>query len=134
MAEKRKENPVYPKKNKSPSSQFTHADQEKKQKPDYSSLPASTPIDLTLQTPTTPLGDSNLSTLDALVSLIPPETQYTLALKYENGIGVEKDFKKAADFLRLAVEQGFAKAQHHLGIYYEFGIAVEKNITEAILL
>ena len=41
---------------------------------------------------------------------------YCLGVCYDNGIAVEKDFKKAREYYRLSAQQGFAPAQNDYGI------------------
>ena len=51
---------------------------------------------------------------------------------YEEGRGVEKNEKKAAELFQKAANQGNLKAQFGLGQMYEEGRGVEKNETKAI--
>jgi hypothetical protein len=53
---------------------------------------------------------------------------------YYNGEGVPKDAAEAARLLRLAANQGDAKAQHHLGVMYHNGDGVAKDEVEAARL
>jgi TPR repeat protein len=41
---------------------------------------------------------------------------------YYNGNGVSQDYKEAARWCKLAVEQGFAEAQTYLDAMYEKGL------------
>lgn len=60
------------------------------------------------------------------------ETLFNLGTIYENGLGVEKDSKKAAEYHKLAADQGHKDAQIHLAKMYREGRGVEKNPKEAI--
>jgi len=53
---------------------------------------------------------------------------------YENGKGVEKDYKQAVYNYRLASEQGDEYGYCNLGNCYEKGIGVEKDGGEAVRL
>jgi hypothetical protein len=46
---------------------------------------------------------------------------------YDNGRGVEKDFKEAVKWYQKAADQGDAKAQNNLGVMYANGQGVEQN-------
>ncbi len=58
--------------------------------------------------------------------------QYGLATLYSQGLGLPKDFTKAAEWYLKAARQGDAKAQYHLGTLYYNGAGVKKNVTKAI--
>jgi TPR repeat protein len=58
--------------------------------------------------------------------------QFKLGHMYDNGNGVEKNYKEAVKWYRLAAEQGNSNAQTNLGVMYEFGNGVEKNYKEAV--
>ena len=60
-----------------------------------------------------------------------PEENYELGLKYQNGKQVKTDFKKAAEFYKIAAEQGHAEAQRRLGHMYEIGQGVPKDFIVA---
>lgn len=60
------------------------------------------------------------------------QAQYTLAVAYDNGKGIEQDLAKAVSWYRRAATQGHLRAQHNLGISYENGDGVEKDILEAL--
>ena len=51
---------------------------------------------------------------------------------YENGRGVERDYKMAAEWYRKAAEQGYSEAQYNLGMCYEAGRGVEQDDKEAV--
>ena len=51
----------------------------------------------------------------------------SLGLIYEHGKGVEQDYKTAAEWYRLAANQGLAHAQNNLGMMYEHGKGVTQN-------
>jgi len=50
---------------------------------------------------------------------------------FYKGIGVEKDFKKAAQWFRRAAEKGHAVAQYNLGIMTYLGQGVEQDYRQA---
>jgi TPR repeat protein len=50
---------------------------------------------------------------------------------YENGLGVEQDFKEAVKWYQKAADQGHAKAQYNLGFMYGMGKGVEQNYVTA---
>ena len=54
-----------------------------------------------------------------------------LGVAYENGMGVQVDFKEAAKWYRAAAEQGDALAQANLGQLYFDGRGVEFNLEQA---
>ena len=57
--------------------------------------------------------------------------QYELASLYRQGLGVEKDVSKAAQWYQKAANQGLAAAQNYLGVLYQNGNGVEKDLTKA---
>ena len=61
-----------------------------------------------------------LEEIVALAEKGDPEAQNTLAWRYQEGIGVRKDYECAAKWYRLAAEQGVFQAQESLGgLYYQ---------------
>jgi len=58
--------------------------------------------------------------------------QFNLGSMYDNGEGVEQDFKEAVKWYRKAAEQGHANAQTYLGVMYATGRGVENDEEEAI--
>ena len=58
--------------------------------------------------------------------------QYDLAVLYERGRGVPRDYAEAASWYRKAAEQGFFPAQTNLGSMYEEGRGVAADINEAV--
>lgn len=56
---------------------------------------------------------------------------YQLALRYYRGEGDEKDENKALDYFQLAAEQGNADAQFKLGMLLYHGEGVEKDLVQA---
>ena len=55
-----------------------------------------------------------------------------LGFCYENGYGIEKDYKQATIYYHKAANQGLVEAQFNLGICYYNGYGVEKNPAEAV--
>ncbi len=53
---------------------------------------------------------------------------------YEQGMGVEPDFAKAAEWYEKAAEQGDSRAKINLGALYETGRGVSKDLTRAMNL
>ncbi|NOQ45967.1 MAG: hypothetical protein GQ559_04740, partial [Desulfobulbaceae bacterium] len=51
---------------------------------------------------------------------------------YEQGLGTEPDYIKAAEWYRKAAAQGFARAQMNLGYLYEKGLGVPVDKTAAL--
>lgn len=56
-----------------------------------------------------------------------------LAVLYSEGIGVQKDNKEAVRLLRLASEQGHARAQTRLAHHLFYGRGCEVNYGEAVM-
>ena len=54
--------------------------------------------------------------------------QNNIAVLYENGLGVELDFKKAFSYYLLSANQGFMIAQFNLGVVYETGKGVDADL------
>ena len=54
-----------------------------------------------------------------------------LGNKYRSGDGVEKDFKKAMKYYKIASEQGYGVASYNIGTLYENGLGVPKNKQKA---
>ena len=57
--------------------------------------------------------------------------QYNLAVMYQRGRGVPRDFKEAVRLYTLAAEKGFAEAQNNLSNRYYYGEGVIKDIVYA---
>ena len=62
------------------------------------------------------------------------ETLYYLGYRYQNGIGVKKNLKKAVKWYKAAAKQGNSKAQNNLGYCYQNGKGVKKNPKKAVEL
>ncbi len=58
-------------------------------------------------------------------------SQFNLALMYEQGIGVGKDEKAAVTWYRKSAEQGNSNAQYNLAVLYENGRGTAVNFAEA---
>jgi len=58
--------------------------------------------------------------------------QFNLAMKYDNGRGLEKNYKKAFLYYKLAADQGHTDAQYNVGLMYQFGEGVCQNYKQAI--
>jgi TPR repeat protein len=59
------------------------------------------------------------------------DSQFNVALMYENGIGVDKDAKKALEWYRKASHQGSSAAQFNLGVLYENGRGTKVDFAAA---
>jgi TPR repeat protein len=58
--------------------------------------------------------------------------QFNLGVMYDEGQGVEQDFKEAVKWYQKAADQGFATAQSNLGVMYFKGQGVEQDFKEAV--
>lgn len=58
--------------------------------------------------------------------------QRMLGIMYAEGRNIEKDLKKALEWLHKSASQDDLKSQLHLAVMYAFGEGVEKNISKAI--
>ena len=58
--------------------------------------------------------------------------QYELALLYESGSKVSKDYKQAFYWCQRSAEQGYSVAQYKLALYFELGIGVSPNTEMAL--
>ena len=58
--------------------------------------------------------------------------RYNLGIMYFKGVGVSKDYKKAAEWIRKAAEQGNLAVQTNLGTMYHNGHGVLKNNKVAV--
>ncbi len=59
------------------------------------------------------------------------DSQFNVALMYEQGIGIGKDEKEAIVWYRKAAEQGQAAAQYNLAVLYENGRGTEIDFSKA---
>ena len=55
------------------------------------------------------------------------EAQVNLGLMYDNGRGVDQDYKQAVKWYQLAADQGNALAQNNLGLMYDSGRGVAQD-------
>jgi len=58
-------------------------------------------------------------------------SQYAMGVLAENGFGMPKDLKQAANWYRKAAEQGNTDAQFNLGAMYEHGVGMPVNYAQA---
>lgn len=56
------------------------------------------------------------------------EACYNIAMLYMHGEGVARDYKKAAEYLRISASQGCIEAQLYLGMAYTSGCIFEPDI------
>ena len=73
----------------------------------------------------------DIESLKTLAEQGDANAQYNLGMMYNNGTGVEQDFKEAVKWYRKAAEQGDAEAQSNLGLKYDNGEGVEQDFKEA---
>lgn len=59
------------------------------------------------------------------------DSQFNVALMYENGIGVEKDTKQALAWYGKSAAQGNAAAQYNLAVFYENGRGTAVDFAKA---
>jgi TPR repeat protein len=59
------------------------------------------------------------------------DSQFNLALMYQNGIGTAKDEKQAVVWYRKAAEQGSAFAQYNVAVLYENGRGTPVDFVQA---
>lgn len=59
------------------------------------------------------------------------DSQFNLALMYQNGIGVAKDEQEAVVWYRKAAEQGSAFAQYNVAVLYENGSGTAVDFAQA---
>ena len=62
------------------------------------------------------------------------DAQFSLAMKYIYGDGVEENNAVAVGLLERAARQGHAEAAYNLGICYHYGYGVQENLTTAMAL
>lgn len=75
-------------------------------------------------------GDS-LKVLQEAAELGLPEAQFEMGKRFEQGIDVNQDLKKAFHWYKKAAEQGVAKAQGHVAFMYLFERGVPYNGEQA---
>lgn len=86
-------------------------------------------------------GSMYLNTLVGNAKRGDTDARYKLALLYQEGIGVPRSFKTAAENFKAAAEKGHLNALNSIGLYTRFGIgtkadeaAAEKYFKQAVLL
>ena len=60
-----------------------------------------------------------------------PIAQYNIGVMFENGKGIEQDYKKAQNWYKRSAEQDNIEAAYALGSIYYKGKGLEKNNEEA---
>jgi hypothetical protein len=60
-----------------------------------------------------------------------PDAQFNVALMYEAGQGVAKNYQQAAKWFERAANQGHLRAQHNLGAMYGVGEGVKRDYVQA---
>lgn len=53
--------------------------------------------------------------------------QFSVAIAYEDGLGVTKDLKQAFEWYSMAANQGHEGAQYKVGTFYDQGLVVKKD-------
>jgi hypothetical protein len=86
--------------------------------------------------------DAARSALDGMVTDVPvwevgadkgwPEAMFLLGLCHRYGVGVARDFVRAAEWFRKAADQGNARGQFSLGVCYLDGKGVAQDYAEAV--
>lgn len=77
--------------------------------------------------------EDNLPREDKKSEKIKEESDpYELALNYENGIGVERDYKLAFEYYQKASNAGNDKAQYRLAMCYELGYGTDIDMDKAM--
>jgi TPR repeat protein len=62
-----------------------------------------------------------------------PVSQFNLAIRFDNGVGVEVNKLKAVEWYKKSASQGFDKAQFNLALMLEEGDGVKQDIKQAII-
>ena len=75
---------------------------------------------------------SILFVVPCLAGKIDAKAEFELAVKYESGRGVKKDFTKALEHYRSAATAGYAPAQSTLGYMYLYGEGVPRDFNQAL--
>ena len=60
-----------------------------------------------------------------------PDAQFNVALLYEAGQGVVKNYREAAKWFERAANQGHVRAQHNLGAMYGVGEGVKRDYVQS---
>jgi len=72
-----------------------------------------------------------MRTFKSLAAQGSAEAQASVALMYENGLGVLQDYREAAKWHRLAAKQGDVQSQAALALMYENGLGVTQSLVHA---
>ena len=59
--------------------------------------------------------------------------QFNLGVMYDQGKGVEQDYKQAVYWYKKSAEQGYANAQYNLGVRYYNGDGVTRDIVKSYM-
>lgn len=70
--------------------------------------------------------------LEILANQQDPKAMYDLALEYESGLNIERNYGLMHFWLEKAASLGFSDAQNNLGIVYEEGKGQNKDIAKAL--
>ncbi|CAI2170106.1 579_t:CDS:2, partial [Funneliformis geosporum] len=80
------------------------------------------------------IGKYSIELYEKLAKQNNNEIQHYLGLFYENGIKIEKDYKKAFYWYQKAAKNGNNFAQYHLGKFYLNGFGVKEDEDKAFVL
>lgn len=76
-------------------------------------------------------GESSQSPDQTGTAKADPQSLYRLARQYAKGTDMAQNPEKAAEYMRLAAEAGYAYAQNDLGSYYARGFGVPQDLRQA---
>lgn len=62
------------------------------------------------------------------------QAEHLLGVMYEYGLGVDQNFKNAAEYYKRAAEQKYIESMYHLALMYMFGRGVPLNYARALTL
>jgi len=76
-------------------------------------------------------GEVNVTILEQMAERGNADAQFELGIRYLGGEGLEKDEKKAAEWLQKGAVQGHLPSMNALGTVYETGAGVAKDEKKA---
>lgn len=75
---------------------------------------------------------SAMQLLSPIAELGHPDSQYRVAIMFQNGLGMAVNQVQALKWMQASAEQGYALAQHGLGFMYMQGECVEQSNERAL--
>ena len=78
-------------------------------------------------------GDSAIQALRERANKGDPDAQYGLAVAYDTGQGLPRDYAQAVAWYRKAADQGDARAQYNLAAMYAEGQGVLQDLAQAVV-